>query len=115
MFKLDFSEQEKGTAMSQEDIKFCETVESGIVHLKDLHYEMPLPFKHQNIWLPNNCAQAEKCLNDLKRRLKADDRYYVYYCSFLSDIISKGYARNVDDEFKDQDGGTWGPVSRKTQ
>ena len=26
MFELDFSEQEKGTAMSREDIKFCETV-----------------------------------------------------------------------------------------
>ena len=38
MFELDFSEPEKGTAMSREDIKFCETVESGIVHLEDLHY-----------------------------------------------------------------------------
>ena len=56
MFELDFSEQEKGTAMSREDIKFCETVESGIVHLEDLHYEMPLPFKHQNIRRPNNYA-----------------------------------------------------------
>ena len=27
MFELDFSEREKGTAMSREDIKFCETVE----------------------------------------------------------------------------------------
>ena len=43
MFELDFSEREKGTAMSREDIKFCETVESGIVHLEDLHYEMPRP------------------------------------------------------------------------
>ena len=107
MFELDFSEQEKGTAMSREDNKFCETVESGIVHLQDLHYEMPLPFKHQNIRLPNNYAEAEKRLNGLKRRLKADDTYYVAYCSFMSDIISKGYARKVDDEFKDQDGRTW--------
>ena len=73
MFELDFSEQEKGTGMSREDIKFCETVESGIVHLEDLHYEMPLQFKHQNIRLPNNYAQAEKRLNGLKRRLKVDD------------------------------------------
>ena len=107
VFELDFSEEEKETAMSHEDIKFCETVESGIVHLKDLHYEMPLPFKHQNIRLPNNYAEAEKHLNGLKRRLKTDDTYYVAYCSFMSDIISKGYARKVDDEFKDQDGRTW--------
>ena len=107
MFELDFAEQEKWTAMSREDIKFCETVEIGIVHLEDLHYEMPLPFKHQNIRLPNNYAQAEKRLNGLKRRLKADDAYYADYCSFMSDTISKGYARKVDDEFKDQDDRTW--------
>ena len=41
MLELDFSEREKGTAMSLEDIKFCETVESGIVYLEELHYEMP--------------------------------------------------------------------------
>ena len=41
MFQLDFSEREKGTAMLGEDISFCETVESGIVHLEDLHYEIP--------------------------------------------------------------------------
>ena len=107
MFELDFSEREKGTAMSREDIKFCETVESSIVHLEDLHYEMPLPFKHQNIQLPNNYTQAEKRLTGLKRRLKADDKYYADYCSFVADIISEGYARKVDDEFKDEVGRTW--------
>ncbi|KAK2564583.1 hypothetical protein P5673_012040, partial [Acropora cervicornis] len=67
MFELDFSEREKGTAMSREDIQFCETVESGI---------------HPNIQLPNNYAQAEKRLIGLKRRLKADERYYADHCSF---------------------------------
>ena len=107
MFELDFSEREKGTAMSREDIKFCETAESGIVHLDDLHYEMPLPFKYQTIQLPNNYVQAEKRLTGLKKRLKADDRYCADYCSFMDDIISKGYARKVDDEFKDEVVRTW--------
>ena len=57
--------------------------------------------------LPNNYTQAEKRLVGLKRRLKADERYYADYCNFMSDIISKGYARKVDDEFKDEVGGTW--------
>ena len=43
----------------------------------------------------------------LKRRLKADERYYVDYWSFMSGIISKGYARKVDDEFKDEVGRAW--------
>ena len=67
------NEKEKGTAMSLEDIKFCETLESGVVHPEDLHYQMPLPFKHQNIRLLNNYAQTEKRLNGLERRLNADD------------------------------------------
>ena len=92
--------------------------ESGIVHLEDLHYEMPLPFKHPNIQLPNNYAQAEKCLIALKRRLKADERYYADYCSFMFDIISKGYARKVNDESKDEVGRAWislimGSITRK--
>ena len=55
MFELDFSEREKGTAMSREDIQFCETVDSGIVHLEDLHYEMPLPFKTEFMRGPGRC------------------------------------------------------------
>ncbi|XP_068756248.1 uncharacterized protein [Montipora capricornis] len=107
MFELDFFEREKGTAMSREDIKFCETVESNIVHLEDLHYEIPLPFKHQNNQLPNNHAQAEKRLIGRKKRLKADARYYTDYCSFMADIISKGYARKVDDKLEDEVGRNW--------
>jgi len=53
--------------MSCEDIKFCEIVESGIIHLEDLHYEMPLSFKHQTIQLPSNYAQAKKHLTGPKR------------------------------------------------
>ncbi len=49
MFELDFSENEKGTALFREDLQFYDTVKRGIIHLEDLHYEMPLPFKHQNI------------------------------------------------------------------
>ncbi|PFX12397.1 hypothetical protein AWC38_SpisGene23662 [Stylophora pistillata] len=64
--------------------------------------EMPLPFKHQNIPLPNNYAQAEKHLNSLRKRLVSDARYYTDHCSFMSEIISKGYTRKVGEEFKGQ-------------
>ena len=107
MFELDFSEKEKGISTSREDIKFYETVETGIVHLEDLHCKMPLPFKHKNTQLPNNYAQAEKRLNSLKKRLMSDYKYYTDYRSFMSDIISKGYARKVDDDLKDQLDRTW--------
>ena len=102
MFALDFSEKEKEISMSCEDIKFYETAETGIVHLEDVHYEIPLPFKHENTQLPNNCVQAENRLNSLKKRLMFDDKYYTDYCIFMSDILLK-----VDDDLKDQLGRTW--------
>jgi len=70
---------------------------------------MPLPFKLQNIQLPNNYAQAENGLTGLKKCLKANQRYFSDYCSFMSDILSKGHAHKVDGEFKDEVGRTWYP------
>ena len=107
MFELDFSEKEKGTAMSRDDLKFYDTVEKGIVHLEDLHYEMPLPLKDQNLQLPNNYVQAEKRLNSLKKRLSSDDQYYTDYRNFMSEIISKGYARRIDAQSTAKDGRIW--------
>ena len=37
----------------------------------------------------------------------SDNKYFTDYCSFMSDIISKGYAWKVDDDLKDQLGRTW--------
>ena len=92
--------------MSREDIKFCETVESGIVHLDDLHYEMPLPFKHQNIQLPNNYAQAEKRLTGLKKRLKADDRYCADWITgpdFLKEPVKSWLKEETYEDHVDPD------------
>ena len=107
MFELDFSEIEKGTAMSREDARFYQIVEDGIVHLEDQHYEMPLPLKDPNIKLPNNYVQAEKRLNSLKKRLLSDEKYRKDYCNFMSEIISKGYAREVDDDVETANGKIW--------
>ena len=102
---LDFSKKEKGTALSHGDIKFYQTMENGVVHFEYMHYEMPLPFKHQDLQLPNNCKR-EKCLNSLKKCPVSNARYYTDYCSFVSEIVSKGYAHKVG-EFKGQDERTW--------
>ena len=107
MFELDFSETEKGNAMSREDRRFYQIVEDGIVHLEDSHFEMPLPLKDQNIRLPNNRTQAEKRLNSLKKRLMLDTKYHTDYCKFMSDIISKGYAKKVETNLEPKNGRIW--------
>ena len=98
MFELDFSEKEKGLATSKEDREFLKKVENGIVHRDDSHYEMPLPFKGENIALPNNRPQAEQRLKSLKKRLLSDDKYRQDYVNFMNSIIDKGYATKVNDE-----------------
>ncbi|XP_028417148.1 uncharacterized protein LOC114543600 [Dendronephthya gigantea] len=75
MFELDFSEKEKGLAISKEDREFLNKVGNGIVHREDSHYEMPLPFKGENVTLPNNRPQAEQRLKSLKKRLLSDDKF----------------------------------------
>jgi len=107
MFELDFSETERGTAMSREDVKFFRTVEEGLVHLEDSHYEMPLPLKNQNIELPNNYSQAQSRLESLKKRLQSDCKYRNDYCNFMTEIIDKGYARKVDKSDKNSKGRVW--------
>ena len=54
MFELDFSEKEKGLAMSKEDREFLKKVENGIVNREDSHYELPLPFQEVNVILPKD-------------------------------------------------------------
>jgi hypothetical protein len=46
-----------GKAYSQEDKLFLKRAEQGI-RLVDGHYELPLPFRKENIDLPNNRSQA---------------------------------------------------------
>lgn len=67
MFELDVSENEVGVALSRDDQKFLKIAEDGIRHCENSQYEMPLPFKHENIQLPNNRSQAKQRLNSLKK------------------------------------------------
>ena len=98
MFELDFLEKAKGLATSKEDREFLKKIESGIVHREDSHYEMPLPFKEENVTLPNNRSQAEQRLKCLKKRLLSDERYRQDYVSFMNNIVNKGYATQVSDK-----------------
>ena len=108
MFKLEFSERECGKGLSKEDLRFLENAEQGICHREDKHYEMPLPFKDNNIKLPNNCYVAKQRLCGLKRKLQSDGKYQADYVKFMNDIIEKGYTRKIEEkELPTKEGRTW--------
>ena len=55
MFEQDFSERKDERAPSIEDKEFLKQVKEGIrLNTADEHYEIPLPFKDEDIKLPNN-------------------------------------------------------------
>ena len=94
--------------MSQEDREFLRKAEEGIHHREDLQYEMPLPFREENIQLPDNCPQAVQRLAGLKKRLQANDKYHADYVNFMADTIDKGHARKVDSgKLVTQKGKVW--------
>ena len=108
MVELDFSENEVGVALSRDDQKFLKIAEDGIHHREDSQCEMPLPFKHENIQLPNNCSQAEQRLNSLKKTFQTDSKYHSDYQTFVSEIILEGYAQKVSPEsLNTEEGQVW--------
>ena len=61
----------KDIALSKEDNKFLGKMEKVVTKL-DGHYQLPLPFRHENVKMPDNCHQAvqramsmRKCFKDL--------------------------------------------------
>ena len=108
MFELDFAKRKNGVALSREDCQFLKIVEEGIRHRDDMHYEIPLPFREDNVQLPNNRSQAVQRLHGLKKRLQGDTQYRAEYGSFMFEFIEKGYARKVSaEELPPEEGKVW--------
>ena len=104
--ETDFHEGD-GVAMSYEDNLFLEKLAGGIHRRKDGHYEMPLPLK-PNTQLPNNRLLALKRLQHLKKRLQNDEQLHSDYKTFMSNMISKGYAEKVPpEEIYTKEGNVW--------
>lgn len=59
---------------------------------------MPLPFKEENLLLPNNRPQAEQRLSGLKKRFEMNEKYCADHVRFMSGIITKGYAQKIEQE-----------------
>ena len=91
---------------SREDEKFLAKIEKEIT-LADGHYQLPLPFRKDNVKMPNNRKQAEQRALWIKKKF-VDEQYKEDYVTFMNDIISKGYARKVPElSMKVEEGKTW--------
>lgn len=104
VLESDFQDDVHGVGLSQQDKKFLDVVKQGICRTSDGHYQMPLPFKEDNVQLSNNISVAEKRLEHLKSKLSKDAKLKSEYVSFMSEMVSSGYAEKVDSSelLKDQ-------------
>ena len=76
--------------------------------LIDGHYTLDLPFKDDDVKLPNNRPIALQRLQSLKRKLKKNEMFHDEYSAFLNDVIAQGYAEVVpQEELGGVEGRTW--------
>jgi hypothetical protein len=80
--------------LSQEDQRFLDVMEAES-KLVDGHYQLPLPFRHDNVQMPNNRSLAVQRAASVKRKLAVNPQYKNDYTKFISDMIDKKYARRV--------------------
>ncbi|KAK0150375.1 hypothetical protein N1851_008532 [Merluccius polli] len=108
-YHQDFPElaAEEKSEMSVEDKQFMSMMESSKEH-RNGHYYLPLPFKEDNVMMPNNYQQAQQRITSLKRKLENNEQYRVEYTAFLEGMIEKGHAEVVpSDELETQRGKVW--------
>lgn len=98
MMEFDFRDRnETGSGLSINDKKFLNKLQTGTRQLEDGHYQMPLPFKEEQVTLPNNRSLARRRLLQLKSRLLKNPQYYSDYVSFMDNLIRNGHAEKVED------------------
>ena len=64
----------------------------------DGHFQIGLPFRREDIQLPDNKYQALKRLKSLKRRMIDNPEFHSDYKTFMKSIIDNGYAEQVGNE-----------------
>ncbi|KAK3506097.1 hypothetical protein QTP70_018089 [Hemibagrus guttatus] len=78
--------------MSRENLQFTEIMTNS-VKLQDGHNSLRLPFRNNDVLLPNNLSVAKQMCNGLRKSLERNERLYEEYTHFLSDVLGKGYAK----------------------
>lgn len=108
--KLHYTRSIPGTEKSEsvEDKRFCNTVTANIHKNEKGNWELPLPFKTDNVTLPNNRDQCLKRLLRIKRKLLKNSGSLKHYTDFMQKIFDKNHASPVPpEELKTSAGKVW--------
>ena len=78
--------------MSVEDERALRTMEESSKKVSG-HYQIPLPWRQQPPYLPNNRILADRRLQLLKKKFLHHHKLFESYRATIHDYISKGYAQ----------------------
>ena len=115
MMELDYNELKhcrkiRGTEQveSIEDKRFIELLSKGIHKTPTGNWEAPLPFKTEEVILPNNKRHCLKRLLSLKRKLISNDKVRSDYLAFMQKLFDRGHASQVPgDKLQTEPGKVW--------
>ena len=94
--------------MCVEDQRFTRLLSHGIRQNSNGNWQMPVPFKTDEVSLPNNYEQCLKRLISLKKKLKRDARIQRDYLEFMQKVLDRKHADRVPkEELKTSPGKVW--------
>jgi len=81
-----------------EDKRFRDILATNIHKNEKGNWEMPLPFKTDDVTLPNNREQCLKRLLGIRRKLLKNGKTLKLYTEFMQKIFVKNHASLVPPE-----------------
>ena len=113
MYDLDFVTKNErfGYDVSVDDFKALKAMEKSVSRVEE-HYQMALPWKSDNLKLPDNKFVTIRRLACLRKRLKADIQIHKNYQEKMNEYVKLGYARKIPKEEIEQ---TPGPLTQDIQ
>ncbi|KAK3718426.1 hypothetical protein QZH41_004009 [Actinostola sp. cb2023] len=116
MMELDYNELHHsrkipGTEQveSIEDIRFRKVLDGSIHKNQEGNWECPLPFKTEDVILPNNKNHCLRRLLSLKRKLATNDKLKSDYVGFIQKMLDRGHdaSQVPTDELNTLPGKVW--------
>ena len=105
MYTMEFNEVDsEKQALSQEDEEFMEKMRKGASR-KGLKHVLPLPFRNDNVVLPDNRHMVKNRLASLRKKLTKNKQYYIEYSELMKWLITN-YAQKAATS-GDQKGKVW--------
>ncbi|KAL7826268.1 hypothetical protein SRHO_G00340060 [Serrasalmus rhombeus] len=93
--------------MSLDDKKFMKILTEQVTY-ENSHYYLPLPFRNDNVMMPNNREVAIRRAASLAKRLKGDKSFQAEYKQFMDKMLEQDYAEKIPlDQLHVVEGKIW--------